>query len=349
MANSRRCVSCLGQDPHTSRVPSLATDMVGHETDYYERWEATLLAPYLDEGAKDVASSYEPSRSRPITFFFGGKTDSRGGHHGYHVREMFRKQARATAKQLAPAASLVFVDASASDASLGQCGADLGRRPTACRGSFVEGPLLRKAEFALAVRGDRPGTNRLERCMEFGAIPLFVSDRVFHVSMPFQCLIPYAHFAAIVGEEPFVCEPSVVLRAALAEWPPSRRRRARQLMQHFARDVLWRAPGSRVAENILLEAAMSIDKRRHTDVASRALAGAPALACAFRNQLLYRLQEYNVTAWARQRWYDPAMSCAEWKKRALPPATRRKAAGEGRWPVHQAGRHRRHRSALKRA
>ena len=35
---------------------------------------------------------------------------------------------------------------------------------------------------------------------------------------------------------------------------PAIESRMRQLLRHFRKDVLWRVPGSRVAENILLEA-----------------------------------------------------------------------------------------------
>ena len=37
--------------------------------------------------------------------------------------------------------------------------------------------------------------------------------------------------------------------------PPRRRQRMRRLLAHFRRDLLWRVPGSRVAENILFDAA----------------------------------------------------------------------------------------------
>jgi hypothetical protein len=67
-------------------------------------------------------------------------------------------------------------------------------------------------------------------------------------------------------------------------------------MSHFSKDLLWHAPGSRVAENVLLEAAFmrglpaEAPLRHHLN---------PAVPCPFRNRLRYHPEEMAVVLEAR--------------------------------------------------
>lgn len=71
---------------------------------------------------------------------------------------------------------------------------------------------------------------------------------------PFRCLVPYHLFSLSVPEEEFERSPAETLRAIDAALSGPRRATMLQLIGHFRRDLLWRLPGSRVAENLLLEA-----------------------------------------------------------------------------------------------
>jgi len=44
---------------------------------------------------------------------------------------------------------------------------------------------LARSDFALMVRGDSPSSRRLYDALAYGAVPIIISDRLWHVAMPF--------------------------------------------------------------------------------------------------------------------------------------------------------------------
>jgi hypothetical protein len=90
--------------------------------------------------------------------------------------------------------------------------------------------------------------------MRFGAIPLIVSDHVYRTSLPFQCWVPWKLLVLTIPEKTFLNDVPGSLSATISSLTPLQEERTRQLIGHFGKDVLWRHPTSRVAENVLLAA-----------------------------------------------------------------------------------------------
>lgn len=251
-----------------------------------------IMAPYNDAGFP----APPPLRtSRNVTFFFGGRTLAAANHPGYHVRDSLRQRRGTLFTTAGLPGNNIFVDVSGADRTLPGCDPARLANATkyACRGRYDEAPLMRRSRFTINVRGDQPGTNRLERCVEHGSVCVAVSDRVYYVGESFQCFVPYEHMVAEAGEVAFKCNPGRSLLHVLHEWPLWRRQRARELMRHFARDILWRAPGSRVAENVLLEAAATFAPSKEAAV----LQG--RVPCGFRNRLMSEDFDNATDTWLR--------------------------------------------------
>ena len=114
--------------------------------------------------------------------------------------------------------------------------------------------LLRDAQYIVAPRGDTPSSARLYQAAVSGAIPLFVSDDYFKVGVPFPCLVPCTLLALCAREAPMGRSPRETLASIDREVTAGHRKRMRALLNHFAADLLWTHPRSRVAENVLLQA-----------------------------------------------------------------------------------------------
>ena len=125
----------------------------------------------------------------------------------------------------------------------------------ACHGRYTPRELLRRARFALCMRGDVPSSPRPYDAIRYGAIPVFVSDMIQRVGLPFQCLVPWRLMSMQVREVDFLNDADAALDNATRGLHPLAEARMRELIAHFGRDVLWRHPQSRVAENVLREAA----------------------------------------------------------------------------------------------
>ena len=81
------------------------------------------------------------------------------------------------------------------------------------------------------------------------------------VGLPFRCLVPYRLLSLTVAEKDLKSSPTRALAQA-ERLPPPLLERMRSLVALYGRDLLWRHPRSRVAENVLLEAARVLSSRR---------------------------------------------------------------------------------------
>ena len=124
----------------------------------------------------------------------------------------------------------------------------------ACTGKYVASRLVGRSVFALAPRGDTASSRRLSDAMLYGAVPIFISDNLLDVGAPFRCHVPYQLFSLQLTERAFMRDPGRALRAA-ENLSAAAIGRMQALIAHFRQDLLWRHPRSRVAENVLLEAA----------------------------------------------------------------------------------------------
>ena len=125
----------------------------------------------------------------------------------------------------------------------------------ACHGRYDPGLLMPRSRFALCPRGDTPTSTRPYDAVAAGAIPVIISDQAWHMGMPFQCLVPHQLMMLTIKEADIERDSATSLRNVTARISPSIEKRMRALLRHFRRDLIWRARDSRVAENVLLEAA----------------------------------------------------------------------------------------------
>ena len=82
-----------------------------------------------------------------------------------------------------------------------------------------------------------------------------MSDHIWEMGMPFQCFVPHALMTVSVNESDIERDAASTLRRVAEGIGPLADERMRHLIRHFRRDLLWRVQGSRVAENLLIEAA----------------------------------------------------------------------------------------------
>ena len=142
----------------------------------------------------------------------------------------------------------------ATDACIPPCGNVAEMTSGACHGQYSAGSVLLRTRFALCLRGDIPTSPRPYDAMRCGAIPLMVSDNIARMGLPFQCLVPWPLLMVQVPEAAFLRDASQALKAAVRDLPPKAETRMRHLVLHFGKDLLWRHPQSRVAENFLITA-----------------------------------------------------------------------------------------------
>lgn len=259
---------------------------------YVDNGEGHLLANTTAGWAAEQERAHSRQARRNVSIFFGGRTSTRigPGHAqlGYYARwELMRSWMRHKSHTTTDATSgmeqLLIVDSDrnpnkipgkdlpaapfcledgttppswpAHTPCLPSC-ESLGVRTAssgACHGHYAPADMLLRSRFALCLRGDIPTSPRPYDAMRYGAIPLIVSDHIWRVGLPFQCWVPWSLMAVQVSERVFLKDPSGALRMATS-LPARAEARMRQLISHFGRDVLWRHPESRVAENILLAA-----------------------------------------------------------------------------------------------
>ena len=138
--------------------------------------------------------------------------------------------------------------------------------------------MRRRAQLVL--RGDSPSTRRVYDGIAAGALTVLVSDETWSVGLPFQCLVPWRHLAYSIAERAFAAEGggSHELKR-LNALAPATLARMQRLSNRYRRDLIWNINGSRVAENVLVTAAL---RCLPTHVSRRAATRSEALASSLR-------------------------------------------------------------------
>lgn len=230
-------------------------------------WRCSVVSPYVAnfagafdgsfDGAAAAAAAQPPlaplggaGSSRPDLFYFHGNANSRGTY-GYAFRQVALAQLEPLAASHISALGLPK-EAVRCDEKGGVTTNCLGTRNS---GSFRE--RMARARFNLVLRGDSPSSRRLYDGMAVGTLPVLVSDELWSVGLPFQCLVPWRRFAISVAEQAFHSEAGALETfQRLSELQPSLLGRMQRAAHHHRRDVLWNVNNSRVAENVLLTAAL---------------------------------------------------------------------------------------------
>ena len=213
-------------------------------------WRCSVVSPYVANFDEARQQHLVPigSAERSSLFYFHGGANNRGTY-GY----AFRQAALAQLQEL-PSSHLSGIQLPGGSA---RCGAGL---TTNCEGGRSTGGFrdrMARARFNLVLPGDSPSSRRLYDGFAAGALPVLVSDQIWSVGLPFQCLVPWRRLAFSVAEAAFETEGGALgaLRR-LSELQPSLLQRMQRLANHHRRDVLWNMNGSRVAENLLVTAAL---------------------------------------------------------------------------------------------
>ena len=208
-------------------------------------WRCSVVSPYVAN--YDAHAHATPTSARDVSFYFQGAANSRGTF-GY----AFRQAALAQLDGLRAAR----ISAYSLPGSPAPC---RGGRVTNCRAPRARDAFratMGRARFNLVLRGDSPPSRRLYDGIGAGALTVLVSDEIWRVGLPFQCLIPWRDIAVTVGEAPFLsarggrAEIEAVSARSTARLDATQR-----LANAYRRDVLWNVDGSRVAENVLITAA----------------------------------------------------------------------------------------------
>lgn len=238
-------------NPLNSLFAKQCTDGPWQNSTYPCRHSSTLVAPFCpdEEGNFD-------HEARRLKLFFAGQAYAERVYdppRGYYLRQQLFKH-----HDTMPEHTLLVASDSAQNWSWPQCPDSLEWLPldqvkSPCTG-YANNSMLKDAEFAIAPCGDNPTSPRLYDALNYGAIPIFISDHSFPTSNPFQCFVPYNQISLQITEAECYEDCGSALGNATSRFDDAALRRTRELIRHFRKDLLWNANGSRVMENVLLTA-----------------------------------------------------------------------------------------------
>ena len=158
-------------------------------------WRCSVVSPYVanfDEAAR--AHEASPTASRKTNFYFHGGANNRGTY-GYAFRQAALAQLQALPSSYLSAIELPGNPAPCRGAVTTNCRAGRSTR------DFRE--RMASTKFNLVLRGDSPSSRRLYDGLAAGALPVLVSDQIWSVGLPFQCLVPWRRFAVSIAEASF--------------------------------------------------------------------------------------------------------------------------------------------------
>mmetsp|Transcript_28805 Transcript_28805/g.73978 ORF Transcript_28805/g.73978 Transcript_28805/m.73978 type:complete len:151 (-) Transcript_28805:366-818(-) len=124
-------------------------------------------------------------------------------------------------------------------------------RERASRSNTARGMLQHR--FCLVPRGDTPSSGRLFSALACRCIPIVLA-KTLPEHLPYQSLpiTPYAHWTLSLSESAFLIDPKDTVTSAMQAAEP-RLHALRRAMDEVAADLLYEAPSSRVASNMLRE------------------------------------------------------------------------------------------------
>ena len=247
--------SKLGQKPNDFFQHVFRNAIVGHmETRFGGNgfWRCSVVSPYtanLDADYDKQNAHLVPPSQRDVSFYFQGGANNRGTF-GYAFR-----QAALAQLQDYPRAHISAFSLPGSPYPCGRGGVTTNCKAGRSNPAFRA--LMRRTKYNLILRGDSPSSRRLYDGIAVGAISVLVSDQLWSVGLPFGCLVPWRRFAFTLREEPFTTEAGArSTLESLDELSPQVLARMQRLANRHRKDILWNINGSRVAENLLVTAAL---------------------------------------------------------------------------------------------
>ena len=243
-----------GQLPNDHFRHVFRNAIVGHmETRHDDEmgfWRCSVVSPYVANFDEAAQAHRRPTGApeRDVSFYFQGGANNRGTY-GY----AFRQAALAQLDGLPRA----HVSAFSLPGNAAPCRAAVSTNCRSGRSNNAFRNLMARARFNLMLRGDSPSSRRLYDGIAAGALSVLVSDQLWAVGLPFGCLVPWRRMAFTLAERPFLSAAGAAdtLRQ-LDSLSPQTLQRMQRVANRHRRDLLWNVNGSRVAENLLLTAAL---------------------------------------------------------------------------------------------
>jgi len=243
-----------GQLPNDHFRHVFRNAIVGHmETRHDDEmgfWRCSVVSPYVANFDAAAQAHLRPigAPERDVSFYFQGGANNRGTF-GYAFRQAALAQLDGFPRAHVSAFSL--------PGNAAPCRAGVSTNCRSGRSNNAFRNLMARARFNLMLRGDSPSSRRLYDGIAAGALSVLVSDQLWAVGLPFGCLIPWRRMAFTLAERPFLSAAGAAdtLRQ-LDSLSPQTLQRMQRVANRHRRDLLWNVNGSRVAENLLLTAAL---------------------------------------------------------------------------------------------
>lgn len=191
-----------------------------------------VVVPYGPVSARGVPIQEVPLAERKHSLFFMGQADTRyeyrSRRRALHILpEVFRDSVLIQATKTVKNSSSINAadDPPSLKGELRTC-----TPPgvvTGCKMQFNTDAYIkfgRQSNHTLVIEGDTPSTSRLYDAVQFGQVPIIISDRWKEIAQPFPFELPWDDFAVFMDPRDFTRDPTGSMKAAVAEASKSKRR-----------------------------------------------------------------------------------------------------------------------------
>jgi len=119
----------------------------------------------------------------------------------------------------------------------------------------ITSQVLENSNFTLCLRGDTLGSDRWINAMVAGTALIAVADSSAELDwLPFPKVVPWHDIVLVIPRREFRKNPARALRKVIQETSSHRLQQLQELSRHYAADLDWSAPHSRMLKNMLREA-----------------------------------------------------------------------------------------------
>eukprot|EP01054_Gregarina_sp_Poly1_P001446 Gregarina_sp_Poly_1__1445@NODE_1360_length_4299_cov_142_056002_g303_i2_p1_GENE_NODE_1360_length_4299_cov_142_056002_g303_i2NODE_1360_length_4299_cov_142_056002_g303_i2_p1_ORF_typecomplete_len629_score70_75Exostosin/PF03016_15/1_9e34_NODE_1360_length_4299_cov_142_056002_g303_i223954281 len=242
--------------------------------------------------ASRSASLERYMETRNLTFFFMGRVFFEHHQGGYATRRAMFEQIQNFRGPNAIITTLAPDQLEIPTCQLNE--QELLSKCTTEHSDKVYTDLAMRSRFHLMIRGDDWSSSRLFDAIYSGALIVVVSDGLLDKALPFGCEVDWDGLLIRIPEKEFRRNATFAIERHVPDWNTAEGRadlqRRLRILHNVIDDVIWTSPNTRVAENILYNAARrclpeALLLRRETDFAklgvSRPVASLSELTCAF--------------------------------------------------------------------
>eukprot|EP01055_Gregarina_sp_Pseudo9_P005378 Gregarina_sp_Pseudo_9__5377@NODE_650_length_2425_cov_5_309723_g613_i0_p1_GENE_NODE_650_length_2425_cov_5_309723_g613_i0NODE_650_length_2425_cov_5_309723_g613_i0_p1_ORF_typecomplete_len621_score170_68Exostosin/PF03016_15/5_2e30_NODE_650_length_2425_cov_5_309723_g613_i05362398 len=197
-------------------------------------------------------------QTRNITFFFMGRVFFEHHAGGYTTR-------RAMFEQLTDfrGPNVIATTLAPDNLSIPLCRLDA--EPVVSTHCLVEhsdqkySDLAFRARFHVVLRGDDWSSERLFNAIYSGSLAIVISDGLLDKALPFPCQVDWDSLLIRIPEKEFRSNATLAIERYVPDWNTAEGRadlqRRLRILHDIIDEVSWASPSSRVAENVLTNAA----------------------------------------------------------------------------------------------